>query len=101
MSLLTKSVLTFLLVISTQPIVAGDIAAGKDKSMMCMGCHGETGISVSPEIPNLAGQKELYLVNQLKDFRAQIRKNPVMFSMAGGLTDQEIENLAAYYASLK
>ena len=69
--------------------------------MVCMGCHGQKGISISQEIPNLAGQKEVYLVNTLKDFRAQIRKNPIMFSMAGGLSDEDIANLAAYYASLK
>lgn len=81
--------------------LAGDKAAGKEKSMLCMGCHGAEGISVSPEIPNLAGQKPVYLVNTIKDFRAEVRKNPIMNSMVKGLSDADIDNLAAYYSSLK
>jgi len=66
-----------------------------------MGCHGSNGISVSPEIPNLAGQKKTYLVNALKDFRAEVRKNPIMNSMAKPLSDADIENLTTYFSSLK
>ncbi len=81
--------------------MAGSAAAGKEKSMLCMGCHGENGISVSPDIPNLAGQKEVYLQNALKDYQTEIRKNPIMSSMAAGLSPEDITDLAAYYASLK
>lgn len=91
------------LALSTLPFltVAADIEAGKAKSVTCAACHGPAGISIIPTYPNLAGQKEQYLVKQLKDFRAKIRKDPVMSGMAASLSDQDIENLAAYYASLK
>lgn len=80
---------------------AGDVAAGKAKSMMCAACHGAEGVSAVPMYPNLAGQKEAYLVKQLKDFKSGARKDPVMAPMAMGLTDADIANLSAYYASLK
>ena len=65
-----------------------------------MACHGANGISQIPMYPNLAGQKEQYLAIQLKAFRAGERKNMVMAPMVAGLSDADIENLAAYYASL-
>ncbi len=55
---------------------AADVTAGKEKALLCSGCHGAEGISVSPDIPNLASQKEAYLVKAIKDFRAGNRKNP-------------------------
>ena len=81
-------------------VFAGDIAAGNSKSATCMACHGANGISQIPMYPNLAGQKEQYLAIQLKAFRAGERKNMVMAPMVAGLSDADIENLAAYYASL-
>lgn len=84
----------------TLPTLAGDIQAGKAKSMTCAACHGANGISMIPMYPNLAGQKEQYLVLQLKAFRDGERKNMVMSPMAMGLTDTDIDNLAAYFSSL-
>ncbi|MEP1448104.1 MAG: cytochrome c [Paraglaciecola sp.] len=81
-------------------MLAADIAAGKAKSVTCGACHGNNGISAIPMYPNLAGQKEQYLVLQLKAFRDGERKNMVMAPMAAGLSDTDIANLAAYYASL-
>ena len=78
----------------------GDATAGKLKSVSCAGCHGSEGVSSNPMWPSLAGQKEQYLAKQLRDFRDGKRHNPVMSPMARGLTDQDIENLAAYYSSL-
>lgn len=80
---------------------AADIAAGKSKSVVCAACHGANGMSVNPMWPNLAGQQEMYLVKQIKDFRDGKRKDPAMTPMASGLTDADIANLAAYYASQK
>ena len=80
---------------------AADIAAGKAKSATCAACHGANGISAIPMYPNLAGQKELYLVKQLKAFRDGTRKDPVMAPMAAPLSDADIANLSAYFASLK
>ena len=88
-------------VMIASPAFAGDVDAGKAKSGTCAACHGAAGISAIPMYPNLAGQKEVYLVKQLKDFKAGKRKDPVMGAMAMPLSDEDIANLAAYYASLK
>ena len=79
---------------------AGDAAAGKAKSAMCAACHGAAGVSANPLWPNLAGQKEAYLKKQLSDFKSGARKDPVMSGMAMPLTPTDMDNLAAYYASL-
>jgi cytochrome c553 len=81
--------------------VAGDIAVGKAKAASCAGCHGPDGISANPLWPNLAGQKMAYLVKQLRAFRDGARQDPMMSAMATPLSDADIENLAAYYSSLK
>jgi len=81
--------------------MAGDAAAGKSKAALCFGCHGADGISTSPNIPNLAGQKEVYLVKAIGDYKSGARKNPLMASIIGMVADGDIEDLAAFYASLK
>jgi cytochrome c553 len=80
---------------------AADIGAGKEKAAMCVGCHGLKGISMNPEWPNIAGQKDKYLMNQLKAFRGGVRKSPLMTPIAASLSDADIENLAAYFSGLK
>ncbi len=80
---------------------AGDVVAGKTKAMLCANCHGANGISTIPEYPNLAGQKEQYIVKQLKDLQSGRRTHPLMSSVATSLTPADIENVAAYYSSLK
>ena len=77
------------------------VAKGKAKSAVCMACHGTAGISNNPMWPNLAGQKEQYLIQQLKAFKSGDRKNPPMAPFIKALTDEDIKNLAAYYSSLK
>ena len=79
---------------------AGDAAAGKAKAAVCAACHGANGISMIPNYPNLAGQKEAYLVDSLKAYKNGSRKNPVMSPMAAPLSDEDIANLAAYFSSL-
>jgi cytochrome c553 len=88
-------------IMMTSPVFAGDAAAGKAKTGMCAACHGAAGISAVPMYPNLAGQKEAYLAKQLKDFKTGKRKDPVMAPMAMALSDEDMANIAAYYASLK
>lgn len=88
-------------VMIASPAFAGDVAAGKAKSATCAACHGAEGISAIPMYPNLAGQKEAYLVKQLKDFKSGARKDPVMSAMAMPLSDEDIANVAAFYASKK
>lgn len=82
-------------------VQAGDVAAGKVKSANCTGCHGMNGKSSIPTNPNLAGQKEAYLIKATKDYRDGKRKDPMMSSMVSGLSDKDIEDLSAFFASVK
>jgi cytochrome c553 len=78
----------------------GDPVAGQAKSAICVACHGPQGISSNTQWPNLAGQQKQYLIKQLKAFREGDRQDPLMSAMAAGLSDEDIENLAAWYNSL-
>lgn len=78
----------------------GDIQAGKAKAVTCAACHGGKGISPAGAFPNLAGQKEQYLIMQITAFRDGARKSMQMEPMVSRLSDQDIRDLAAYYASL-
>lgn len=80
---------------------AADVAAGKARAASCAGCHGAAGISSVPIYPNLAGQKAQYTVRQLKAFKSGDRKDPTMNAMSKPLSDADMENIAAYYESLK
>lgn len=80
--------------------LAADVAAGKAKvDMVCAACHGATGVSVSDTIPNLAGQKAIYLESQLKAFKDGTRKAPSMNAMASQLSTEDIANVAAFFAA--
>ena len=79
---------------------AGDVAAGKAKAASCAGCHGTTGQGVPPN-PALAGKSEDQLLEAMKDYKSGKRNNAVMKALMGPLSDQDMANLAAYYASLK
>ena len=81
--------------------IAGDAGAGKAKAASCGGCHGANGISAVPTYPNLAGQKEAYLVKQMKAFKDKSRKDPTMNAMAAPLNDTDMANIAAFYAGMK
>jgi cytochrome c553 len=82
--------------------VDGDPAAGKDKSTICQGCHGEDGISVNPMCPNLAGQFPGYIKKQIRDFQHEKRVDPIMSGMAAMITeDQDLKDIAAYFSSRK
>ena len=83
------------------PAIAADIEAGRVKAKPCNTCHGKDGIGTMPMFPNLAGQKAIYLAKQLKAFRDGSRKSEVMNIVVKALSDRDIENLAAYYESLK
>jgi cytochrome c553 len=79
---------------------AGDPAAGKAKAKACAGCHGANGEGMKPN-PPLAGKPEDELVQAMKDYKSGKRPNPIMKSMVTSLSDQDMANLGAYYASLK
>jgi cytochrome c553 len=80
---------------------AADIEAGKAKAVVCSACHGVEGKALIPGYPHLAGQNAAYLVKQLKAFKEGSRKEPLMLPFMAPLTEADMENLAAYYASLK
>lgn len=86
-------------VFASGAIAAGDAAAGKSKSATCLACHGVDGNSPLAMYPKIAGQPENYLVAQIKAFRDKTRQDPLMTPMATNLTDQDIEDLATYYAT--
>ncbi|GMR21654.1 MAG: hypothetical protein BMS9Abin36_2258 [Gammaproteobacteria bacterium] len=79
---------------------AGDAAAGKAQSTKCAGCHGADGKGQGNN-PPLAGKDAQYFVKQMRDYRSGARKHSLMNMMAKPLSDQDIADLAAYYASLK
>lgn len=78
---------------------AGSIEAGQAKSMVCMGCHGPGGNSLNPEWPRLAGQNTAYIVRSLRAYKSGERSNPLMSAQAMALSDQDMEDLGAYFAS--
>ena len=83
------------------PAHAADVAAGKTKALfVCSDCHGVADVSVVENFPNLAGQKEKYLVKQLMAFRAGQRKSQEMNLIARQLSDADIANVAAFFAGL-
>jgi cbb3-type cytochrome c oxidase subunit III len=90
---------TFALLGSTAALAAGDATAGQQKSAACAACHGADGNSANGEWPKLAGQNTVYLVKQLQDFKAGRRANPIMSGMAAPLSDQDMEDIAAYFSA--
>ena len=76
----------------------GDPVAGKEKSQVCQGCHGVDGNSYGPEWPNLAGQHPSYLIKQIRNFQDGVRTNETMNGMVIGLSQQDIEDIAAYFS---
>tara|TARA_R110002050_G_scaffold269917_2_gene412627 strand:+ start:174302 stop:174619 length:318 start_codon:yes stop_codon:yes gene_type:complete len=83
---------------------AGDVAAGKAKTALCASCHGAAGIAPVGMYPNLAGQNEAYLISALKSYRDKERNGgmaAIMQMQAANLSDTDIDNIAAYFSSLK
>ncbi len=80
---------------------AGDAEAGKAKSAVCGACHGADGNSMVPSFPKLAGQNEAYLIKQLQDIKSGARAVPQMAGIVPGLSDQDMADLAAYFAAQK
>jgi len=82
-------------------LIAADSEAGKTKSAVCAGCHGADGNSLNPVWPILAGQHASYLVKQMKNFKAAERLDPVMQSMVAALSEEDMQDIAAYFSSQK
>ncbi len=102
MKLLSSIVFASALAMSAGQALAGDAAAGKSAyaAKGCIGCHGAGGKSVVPTYPSLQGKDAAFVKQNLTEFRAGTRQNPTMNAMAAGLSDADIENLAAYIGTL-
>lgn len=89
------------LALASTPLLAnGNIQNGKKKAATCFACHGTDGNAVDPQYPRLAGQYNLYLQQALHEYKDGQRNNPIMKGMAATLSDQDIEDVAAYFSSL-
>ena len=99
-----KRMLTVVIVVTFGALAtaqaAGNVEAGKAKAAACVGCHGANGQGVPPN-PALKGKTEDEFVEAMKDYKSGKRNNAVMKAFAAPLNDQDIANLAAYYASMK
>ncbi len=84
--------------VAMKKVEVGIASAGKKVSVNCASCHGTAGVSTSGAIPNLAGQHATYLASSLQAFKSKTRDNSIMSAMAAGLSDADIENVAAYYS---
>ena len=80
---------------------ASDVAAGRQKAQACAVCHGQLGQSLTPDAPHLAGQPAIYTATQLRAYRSGARKHEVMAVIAKPLSDDDITQLAAWFASLR
>jgi cytochrome c553 len=99
-TLLTATIIVTSLGIVSAVQAAGDVAAGKARSAACAACHGANGQGVPPN-PPLAGVPEAQQVKALQDYKSGARANAVMKGLAAALSDKDMEDLSAYYASLK
>jgi cytochrome c553 len=91
----------YLLTVSGSACATGDVKAGRAKALMCQACHGLDGLSKVPDAPNIAGQTEPYLVAQLQAYKSGMRKNDAMSVVTPSLSDQDIEDLAAYFSAIE
>jgi len=99
--LFLSSIMGVVLAFANPVMAAGDVTAGKGKAAMCAACHGADGNSPSDMFPKLAGQHESYLVKQLADFKSGARKNATMAPMVASLSEQDMADVGAFYASNK
>ena len=89
--------LILLLIAPVSLLMAGDVEAGKSKSIVCSACHGQDGNSINPLWPSLAGQHKQYTIHTLKAYKNGTRVDPVMQAQVMALTEQDFEDIAAYY----
>ncbi|MEE8108748.1 MAG: cytochrome c [Gammaproteobacteria bacterium] len=93
------TVLAGAMLLCATAIADGDPEAGKEKSVVCASCHGVTGESVMPDYPVLAGQHQDYLEHALMAYRNGERSDPIMAAFVAALSDEDIADLAAYFAA--
>ncbi len=97
---MNKLLLSMVFGVVALPTFAADVEKGKSKSVVCASCHGKDGVGIADIYPNIGGQKEAYLLAQLKAFRDGQRKNMMMSPMVKAMSDEDLANLAAYYSSM-
>lgn len=96
MALLTIFLATFV----SSPALAADAALGREKAKACKTCHGIDGIAKVPIAPHIAGESQIYLETQLKAFRSGKREHEIMSVIASQLSDEDISDISAWYASI-
>ena len=96
-----KWILLSLMLSSGAAMAGGDASAGEGKSTTCQACHGADGNGIDPMYPKLSGQYASYLEQALKDYKSGARSNPIMAGFSATLSEEDIEDLAAYYASME
>src|SRR5262245_56274960 len=94
-------VLLLLVLAADASAETGDVTAGRRKALQCQTCHGLDGLSKLPEAPHLPGQPEQYLVKSLDEYRTGVRRNEMMTLVVKNLSNQDIADLAAYYAAIE
>jgi len=99
MNFLLRAAACLLAFTSLQALAEGDASAGQAKSAICAACHGADGNSVVPTWPKLAGQHEKYMTRQVSLIKSGARQVPEMMGIVTGLSDQDIEDLSAYFAA--
>jgi cytochrome c553 len=100
-ALVAAVALLLLLFFSADALAAGNVTAGRQKALACQTCHGLDGLSKIPDAPNIAGNPEGYLIKSLNAFRKGERKNDMMTIVVQPLSDQDVADLAAYYAAIE
>ena len=89
------------LALASAPLLAsGNADNGKTKAATCVACHGADGNAVDPQYPRLAGQYNEYIQQSLHEYKDGRRNNAIMKGFAGTLSDQDIEDIAAYFSSM-
>lgn len=102
MRIVSGALTAALVAVAAWPAAAADLAAGRLRAQqVCAVCHGPVGVAMAPETPNLAGEPAGYLVRQLKAFRSGARQHEVMAVIARQLGDADIDNLAAWFNSIR
>jgi cytochrome c553 len=100
MKQLTKIIFSVMLITLPASVLAlGNIEAGKEKSTACAACHGADGVSASAMFPTIAGQHADYMLHTLKAYKSGQRDNPIMKASVAALSEEDMADLAAYFAS--
>ena len=95
------TLITAALVVTSQQALSQNIENGRQLARQCSVCHGRTGVSNDPEVPIIAGQHAFYLEKSLSDYRSGAREDRRMTLIAEALSDQDIADLAAWFASIE